>query len=105
MGINVFLLDNTKLPGDISGDYNDGFSALAKKLYAEFGQDIKFIEAIDVTINDDSISDEPVTDENGDTVYNTTSSFDSEDSQADTAIQTKQSATTALFPLQKNVSR
>lgn len=66
MGINVFLLDNTKLPGDISGDYNDGFAALAKKLYAEFGQDIKFIEAIDVTINDDSISDEPVTDENGD---------------------------------------
>lgn len=65
MGINVFLLDNTKLPGDISGDYNDGFATLAKKLYAEFGQDIKFIEAIDVTINDDSISDEPVTDENG----------------------------------------
>ena len=79
MGINVFLLDNTKLPGDISGDYNDGFAALAKKLYAEFGQDIKFIEAIDVTINDDSISDEPVTDENGDTVYNTTSSFDNEE--------------------------
>lgn len=79
MGINVFLLDNTKLPGDISGDYNDGFATLAKKLYAEFGQDIKFIEAIDVTINDDSISDEPVTDENGDTVYNTTSSFDSEE--------------------------
>lgn len=79
MGINVFLLDNTKLPGDISGDYNDGFAALAKKLYAEFGQNIKFIEAIDVTINDDSISDEPVTDENGDTVYNTTSSFDSEE--------------------------
>lgn len=79
MGINVFLLDNTKLPGDISGDYNDGFAALAKKLYAEFGQDIKFIEAIDVTINDDNISDEPVTDENGDTVYNTTSSFDNEE--------------------------
>ena len=79
MGINVFLLDNTKLPGDISGDYNDGFAALAKKLYAEFGQDIKFIEAIDVTINDDSISDEPVTDENGDTVYNITSSFDNEE--------------------------
>ena len=79
MGINVFLLDNTKLPGDISGDYNDGFATLAKKLYAEFGQDIKFIEAIDVTINDDSISDEPVTDENGDTVYDTTSSFDSEE--------------------------
>lgn len=79
MGINVFLLDNTKLPGDISDDYNDGFAALAKKLYAEFGQDIKFIEAIDVTINDDNISDEPVTDENGDTVYNTTSSFDSEE--------------------------
>lgn len=79
MGINVFLLDNTKLPGDISGDYNDGFATLAKKLYAEFGQDIKFIEAIDVTINDDNISDEPVTDENGDTVYNTTSSFDSEE--------------------------
>lgn len=69
MGINVFLLDNTKLPGDISDDYNDGFAALAKKLYAEFGQDIKFIEAIDVTINDDNISDEPVTDENGDIIY------------------------------------
>ena len=79
MGITVFLLDNTKLPSDISSNYDDGFAPLAKKLYAEFGQDIKFIEAIDVTINDDSISNEPVTDENGDTVYNTTSSFDGEE--------------------------
>ena len=41
--------------------------------------EIYYILPFDVTINDDSISDEPVTDENGDTVYNTTSSFDSEE--------------------------
>ena len=33
-------------------------------LYAQFGEDIKFIEAVDVTINDYSISNEDVTDEN-----------------------------------------
>lgn len=79
MGITVFLLDNTNLPSEIKGDCNDGFAPLAKKLYAQFGQEIKFIEAIDVTINDDSISNEVVTDENGDTIYNTTQQLDSEE--------------------------
>ena len=74
MGVTVFLLDNTTLPSEIEGEYNDGFENLTKMLYAQFGEDIKFIEAVDVTINDYSISNEDVTDENGDTVYNTTSS-------------------------------
>ena len=74
MGVTVFLLDNTTLPSEIEGEYNDGFEKLTKMLYAQFGEDIKFIEAVDVTINDYSISNEDVTDENGDTVYNTTSS-------------------------------
>lgn len=68
------MLDNTTLPSEIEGEYNDGFEKLTKMLYAQFGEDIKFIEAVDVTINDYSISNEDVTDENGDTVYNTTSS-------------------------------
>ena len=74
MGVTVFLLDNTTLPSEIEGEYNDGFEKLTKMLYAQFGEDIKFIEAVDVTINDYNISNEDVTDENGDTVYNTTSS-------------------------------
>ena len=74
MGVTVFLLDNTTLPSEIEGEYNDGFEKLTKMLYAQFGEDIKFIEAVDVTINDYSVSNEDVTDENGDTVYNTTSS-------------------------------
>lgn len=74
MGVTVFLLDNTTLPSEIEGEYNDGFENLTKMLYAQFGEDIKFIEAVDVTINDYNISNEDVTDENGDTVYNTTSS-------------------------------
>lgn len=74
MGVTVFLLDNTALPSEIEGEYNDGFENLTKMLYAQFGEDIKFIEAVDVTINDYNISNEDVTDENGDTVYNTTSS-------------------------------
>lgn len=68
------MLDNTTLPSEIEGEYNDGFENLTKMLYAQFGEDIKFIEAVDVTINDYNISNEDVTDENGDTVYNTTSS-------------------------------
>ena len=74
MGVTVFLLDNTTLPSEIEGEYNDGFEKLTKMLYAQFGEDIKFIEAVDVTINDYNISNEDVTDENGDTVNNTTSS-------------------------------
>lgn len=74
MGVTVFLLDNTTLPSEIEGEYNDGFEKLTKMLYAQFDEDIKFIEAVDVTINDYNISNEDVTDENGDTVYNTTSS-------------------------------
>lgn len=74
MGVTVFLLDNTTLPSEIEGEYNDGFENLTKMLYAQFGEDIKFIEAVDVTINDYNISNEDATDENGDTVYNTTSS-------------------------------
>jgi hypothetical protein len=49
-GISVFLLDNCTLPDEISADYSDGFDALSKKLYNDFGDSVKFIEAVDITI-------------------------------------------------------
>lgn len=58
MGISVFLLDNCDLPSDVKGDYGDGFDPLAKKLYADFGEDIKLIEAVNVELDDPSVSSE-----------------------------------------------
>jgi len=50
MGVSVFVLSDTTLPEDISGSYGDGFDALAKKLYADIGSNIKLLEAVDVSI-------------------------------------------------------
>lgn len=80
MGISVYLLANCDLPDDIDGDYDDGFDSLAKRLYADFGDEIKLIECVDVEITDKDIvsSAETVTDEDGDIVYTTQSqSYDS----------------------------
>ncbi|MDD6728988.1 MAG: putative glycoside hydrolase [Eubacteriales bacterium] len=48
LGISVFVLDNTELPDEIAEGYNDGFAVLTKKLHADFGDEIKFLSAIDV---------------------------------------------------------
>ena len=48
MGITVFVLDNTELPEDIGSNYKDGFAGLTKKLYADLGEEIKLLMAVDV---------------------------------------------------------
>lgn len=48
MGITVFVLDNTELPRDVSSNYKDGFANLTKQLYADFGDEIKLLMAVDV---------------------------------------------------------
>jgi hypothetical protein len=51
MGVTVFILDNCDLPEDISSDYNDGFQALAEKLYNDFGSDVKLLTGVEITID------------------------------------------------------
>lgn len=57
MGITVFILDNLTLPDEIGGEYSQGFDALAKKLYVDFGDNIKFIEASHIEIISESAED------------------------------------------------
>ncbi len=54
-GISVFLLDNCSLPEEVSANYNDGFDALSKKLYNDFGDEIKLINCVSVTIDSEDI--------------------------------------------------
>ncbi|MGN1202117.1 MAG: putative glycoside hydrolase [Eubacterium sp.] len=54
MGVTVFVLDNCDLPEELSGSYNDGFEVLSKKLYNDFGSDIKLLESTAVSINADN---------------------------------------------------
>lgn len=58
MGVTVFALDNTRLPDEISNGYNDGFTVLSKKLYADFGDSIKLLNVNTVEAIDDSIVEE-----------------------------------------------
>lgn len=51
MGINVFVLDNYDLPEELGGEYNDGFEAISKKLYADFGDEIKLVKAVDIYVD------------------------------------------------------
>ncbi|MCH5317388.1 MAG: hypothetical protein J1E05_05375 [Eubacterium sp.] len=55
-GVSVFLLRGLELPDDISGSYNDGFEALAKRLYGDIGTDIKLLEAVDISIDEDDLN-------------------------------------------------
>lgn len=48
MGITVFLLDNTDLPEDIAEEYNDGFDALERRLYVDFGDEIKLLSSTEI---------------------------------------------------------
>lgn len=54
-GITVFLLRGVDLPGDISDGYNDGFEALAARLYGDIGTDIKLIEAVEIALDEEDI--------------------------------------------------
>lgn len=50
-GITVFVLDNCDLPEDIAEGYNDGFDALANKLYNDFGSEIKLLRSVNVSVD------------------------------------------------------
>lgn len=54
MGVTVFVLENCNLPEELGNGYGDGFKPLADKLYNDFGNDIKLIEGVAVTINGDN---------------------------------------------------
>lgn len=59
MGVTVFVLDNLTLPEDVEAD-GQGFEAIRKKLYVDFGDSVKFIEAKHVNlteINQDELLD------------------------------------------------
>lgn len=53
LGVEVFVLDNYNLPDDITDDYNDGFDAIADRLYADFGDSLKLLKAVDLYIGID----------------------------------------------------
>lgn len=54
MGVTVFVLDNCDLPDELGDSYNDGFKALSEKLYNDFGNEIKLLEGISVSITADN---------------------------------------------------
>ena len=56
-GITVFLLKGVNLPEDVSGNYKDGFEALAGRIYGDLGTDIKLIEAVDTELDEKDIED------------------------------------------------
>ena len=47
----MFVLDNCELPEDIAEGYNDGFDALANKLYNDFGSEIKLLKSVNVSVD------------------------------------------------------
>ena len=60
MGVNMFILDNYNLPVDITDSYNDGFDAIAQRLYDDFGDELKLFKAVDlyVPVSEDTDIDE-----------------------------------------------
>lgn len=78
MGVTVFVLRGVDLPDSIAGNYNGGFKALSERLYADI-ENIKLIEAIDVSLDEDDlddISDKFSEELSGSQVYFVTSSAD-----------------------------
>ena len=82
-GVTAFVLRATELPEEISGRYEDGFNALADRLYSDLGTDIKFIHAVDVQLSEDAakeknneISEKISDDLNDDSVYFITAAAD-----------------------------
>lgn len=53
-GVRIFLLEDYKLPDEISDDYYDGFDSVSKLLYIEFNDDIKLLQAVDIEIESKS---------------------------------------------------
>lgn len=53
LGISVFILDNCDLPSDITQSFDDGFDALAKKLYSDF-DDIKLYKAVNINLTSEN---------------------------------------------------
>ncbi len=51
-GVKVFILNETKLPSDISEKYEDGFDVLSAKLYKDIGSDIKLLEAVNISLSE-----------------------------------------------------
>lgn len=49
-GIDVFILTGCELPEEISENYNDGFDNIVKRLNADFNNEIKFLQEIDIEI-------------------------------------------------------
>lgn len=56
-GVRVFILDETKLPSDISEKYEDGFDVLSAKLYNDIGSDIKLLEAVHISLSEKAADD------------------------------------------------
>lgn len=54
MGVTVFVLEGCDLPDELGDGYRDGFKPLANRLYSDFGNEIKLIESISVSINSDN---------------------------------------------------
>lgn len=54
MGVTVFVLDNCDLPEELGEGYEDGFKILSEKLYNDFGNDIRLIEGVSITISSDN---------------------------------------------------
>lgn len=50
-GVSVFVLTDYDLPSAISSTYNDGFDAIAKKLNSDFGDEIKVVKGVSITIS------------------------------------------------------
>ncbi len=51
LGVTVFALSNCNLPEELGDGYSDGFENLSQRLYNDFGDEVKLVEAIDVEIN------------------------------------------------------
>ena len=53
-GVTVFVLDSCNLPDEISKKYDDGFDVIAKRLYGKIDANVKFLEAVNVTVSKDN---------------------------------------------------
>ncbi len=50
LGLNVMILSRCTLPDDVRKGHSDGFDKLSKRLYADIGGDVTFLEGVDAQI-------------------------------------------------------
>jgi hypothetical protein len=50
LGLNVMILSGCNLPNDVKKGHGDGFDKLSKRLYADIGGDVTFLEGVDAQI-------------------------------------------------------